>query len=82
MHTNDYRIFYFIDELNKDKISKLTKKTSVIYRNYKKNYNENEIKEIQKLCKSLKLKFYLANNIKLVLKLNLDGAYVPHLIIL
>ena len=77
MHTNDYRIFYFIDELNKDKISKLSKKTSVIYRNYKKNYNENEIKKIQKLCKSLKLKFYLANNIKLVLKLNLDGAYVP-----
>ena len=29
------------------------------------------------MCKSLKLKFYLANNIKLVLKLNLDGAYVP-----
>jgi thiamine-phosphate pyrophosphorylase len=65
MHTNDYRIFYFIDELNKDKISKLSKKTSVIYRNYKKNYNDNEIREIQKLCKSLKL------------KLNLDGAYVP-----
>ena len=33
--------------------------------------------EIKKICKKNKNKFYLANNIALVNKLNLDGAYIP-----
>ena len=33
--------------------------------------------KIKKICKKKKLKFYLSNNIKLALKLNLDGAYIP-----
>ena len=33
--------------------------------------------KIKNYCKKLKLKFFLSNNIKLALKLGLDGAYIP-----
>ena len=33
--------------------------------------------KIKNICKNKGYKLYLANNIKLALKLNLDGAYIP-----
>ena len=33
--------------------------------------------KIKKLCKKKKLKFFLSNNIKLAIKLDLDGVYIP-----
>ena len=50
----------------------------VIYRNYlsSKN-NEPLLREIKKYCHKKNIKFYLSNNIKLAIKLNLDGAYIP-----
>ena len=33
--------------------------------------------KIRNYCKKKSLKFYLSNNIKLAIKLNLDGAYIP-----
>ena len=41
------------------------------------NQDENKIIQLKKYCKSLNKKFYLANNLKLALKLNLDGFYIP-----
>ena len=38
--------------------------------------DENFIIKIRDFCKKIK-KFYLSNNIKLAIKLNLDGAYIP-----
>ncbi len=35
------------------------------------------INEIKKFCKSKKIKFFLANNVNLAIKLRLDGAYIP-----
>ena len=32
---------------------------------------------IKKYCKKRNIKFYLSNNIKLAIKLDLDGAYIP-----
>ena len=32
---------------------------------------------IKKYCKQKRIKFYLSNNIKLAIKLGLDGAYIP-----
>ena len=57
-------------------LDKIDKKTGIIYRNYQ---SKNSILEIIKIKKYLnnKNKFYLSNNIKLALKLNLDGAYIP-----
>ena len=40
-------------------------------------YNEKKILEIKRFCKLNRRKFFLANNLALVQKLNLDGAYIP-----
>ena len=39
--------------------------------------DEKTIIKIKKYCKKKLIKFYLSNNIKLALKLDLDGAYIP-----
>ena len=77
MHNDLPKIFYFINELNKDHIKKLEKNIAIIYRNYSIQYDEKKIIEIQNICKKNQNKFYLSNNIALVKKLNLDGAYIP-----
>ena len=77
MHNRFLKIFHFIDDFNKDHIMSLNKKIIIIYRNYKEKYDEQKILKIRNFCKSSNRKFFLANNIKLTLKLNLDGAYIP-----
>ena len=69
--------FYFIDDFNKDHIKSLPKNIAIIYRNYKQKHNEQDILFMKKFCVSIRKKFYLANNIHLVEKLRLDGAYIP-----
>ena len=77
MHIKFYKKYYFIEKFNKSNIDKQTKNTIIIYRNYKKKYIEDEIIFIREYCKKKKLKFILSNNVRLSLKLNLDGAYIP-----
>ncbi len=70
--------YYFINKLDTNNINKQDRKTIIIYRNYslnKKNYQL--ILKIKKLCKKNLIKFYLSNDVKLAIKLNLDGAYIP-----
>ena len=49
----------------------------MIYRNYKKKTDENLIKKIKYFCKKKKIKFFISNNFKLAIKLDLDGVYLP-----
>ena len=73
-----FRNYYFINKFETKNIDKLDKKTIIIYRDYSsKLLNEELILKIKKYCKKKSIKFYLSNNIKLALKLNLDGAYIP-----
>ena len=70
--------YYFTSKFNTKIINKLDKQTIVIYRNYKSSSNDIlNIEKLAKYCRKIKLKFYLSNNIKLALKLGLDGAYIP-----
>ena len=70
--------YYFINKFDTNVIDKQDKQTSIIYRNYLvKNIDENLILKIKKYCRKKTIKFYLSNNIKLAIKLNLDGAYIP-----
>ena len=70
--------YYFINKFDTNTISKQDKQTIIIYRNYtNKKTDEKIILKIKRYCKIKSLKFYLSNNIKLALKLNLDGAYIP-----
>ena len=70
-------IFYFIDRYNIEELTNLEKNIDLIFRNYDKSLKIDEIKSIQKFCKTNKKKFYLSNNIKLALKLGLNGVYIP-----
>ena len=70
--------YYFINKFDTNIINKQDKQTIIIYRNYStKVLDEKIINKIKKHCKKKSIKFYLSNNIKLALKLNLDGAYIP-----
>ena len=72
------RKYYFIDKFETNNIYNQSQQTSIIYRNYSsKIENENLILKIKAHCKRKGIKFYLSNNIKLAMKLDLDGAYIP-----
>ena len=77
MHYNIPRKFYFINSFKKNNIDKLDNNTGIIYRNYKSSINLEEITKIRNYCLYKKIKFYLSNNFKIALKLNLDGVYIP-----
>tara|TARA_B100000035_G_C20966552_1_gene538984 strand:- start:425 stop:949 length:525 start_codon:yes stop_codon:yes gene_type:complete len=70
--------YYFINKFDTNIINNQDKQTTIIYRNYNsKILNQNLILKIKTYCKSRKIKFYLSNHIKLAIKLDLDGAYIP-----
>tara|TARA_B100000674_G_scaffold483253_1_gene486768 strand:- start:473 stop:1003 length:531 start_codon:yes stop_codon:yes gene_type:complete len=78
MHINIMRKYYFISKFDTNKIDKQDKQTIIIYRNYNlKKLDESFILKISNYCKRKSIKFYLSNNIKLAIKLNLDGVYLP-----
>ena len=78
MHINVMRKYYFINKLDTNNIDKQDNQTTIIYRNYTtKTVDQTLILKIKRYCKKKTIKFYLANNIKLAIKLGLDGAYVP-----
>ena len=77
MHNNFLKKYYFIDKFEKSNIDKQDTNTTIIYRNYKKNYEISEIIFIKNYCKKKNIKFLISNNVKLALNLNLDGAYLP-----
>jgi len=70
--------YYFINKFDTNNIDKIDNQTIVIYRNYSsKIYDKDLILKIKKYLKKKSIKFYLSNNIKLAIKLDLDGAYIP-----
>ena len=72
------RKYYFINKFDTINIDKQDKQTTIIYRNYStKTTDQTLILKIKKYCKKKSIKFYLSNNIKMAIKLDLDGAYIP-----
>ena len=70
--------YYFINKFDTNNIDKQDKQTAIIYRNYlNKTPDQALILKVKKYCKKKSIKFYLSNDIKLAIKLNLDGAYIP-----
>ncbi len=51
--------------------------TGLIYRNYSDKLEINKLKDLRFYCSKKKIKFFLSNNFKLAIKLNLDGVYLP-----
>ena len=69
--------YYFIKNFNQSHIDKQDKKTIIIFRNYDQEINNKLILTIKNYCKKKGNKFLISNNIKLAIKLDLDGAYIP-----
>ena len=70
-------IYCFVDDYNINELTNLEKNINLIFRNYKCNTPIDVIKSINRFCKINKRNFYLSNNIKLALKLGLNGVYIP-----
>jgi thiamine-phosphate pyrophosphorylase len=77
MHKNLPKYYYFIDKFEKNDIKNVNKNIAFIYRNYGKKIDINLIKKIRNFLKKKQIKFFLANNIKIAIQLNLDGVYIP-----
>ena len=77
MQKNLPKIYCFVDEYNLSDLSKLSKNINIIYRNYDNIDHLDNICKLKKFCKHSKNKFYLSNNVKLSIKLGLDGVYIP-----
>ena len=69
--------YYFINKFDTNNIDKQDKQTTIIYRNYSTKIDPSLILKIKRYCKKKSIKFYLSNNIRLAIKLNLDGVYIP-----
>ena len=70
--------YYFINKFETNNIDKQDKQTIIIYRNYSSKIADVKlILKIKNYCKKKGIKFYLSNNIKLAIRLNLDGVYIP-----
>jgi len=71
--------YYFIADFNKSEILNLDIKITLIFRNYHQTSTEKEpiVLKIKQFCKKNNRKFLISNDLKLALKLNLDGLYIP-----
>ena len=69
--------YFFVNSFEPNLIKCQDKNTIIIYRNYNKINNINEILNIKNFCKKNYYKLILANNIKLALKLGINGVYLP-----
>ena len=69
--------YFFVNSFDPDLIKCQDKNTTIIYRNYGKIENVKEIIKLKEFCKKNYLKLILANNIKLAIKLRVNGVYLP-----
>ena len=77
MHKKLQNKYYFINKFDTNYIDKQDTNTAFIYRNYQSKINLITIIKIKNYCKKKGYKFFLSNNIKLAISLDLDGAYIP-----
>ncbi len=49
----------------------------IIYRNYKKRAQLNDLIKFRQICKSKAIKLFIANDLKLAITVNSDGIYLP-----
>ena len=77
MHYNKFEFFTYVDSLNQENILNLNKKVHVIFRNYKKKFQNHELMNFVNFCKRKNIKVYLSNDIKKAKNLGFDGVYIP-----
>ena len=71
------KVYCYVNEFNLSDLSKLRKNINIIYRNYDNIDYLNNLLKLKSFCKKVNNKLYLSNNIKLSIKLGLNGVYIP-----
>jgi thiamine-phosphate pyrophosphorylase len=78
MHDKLLKKYYFISSLDTNNIKIQDNQTIIIYRNYASSkLNISKVLKLKNFLKKNGHKFILANNMKLAIKLGLDGVYIP-----
>ena len=71
------KIYLFVEDFNPTDLNNLNKNISIILRNYKKKIDESTILSLKNYCRLHKRKFFLTINIKMAIKHQLNGVYIP-----
>jgi len=77
MHKFNFKKYYFISDYNINLISNIDKFTNIIYRNYDQKIDIKKILILRDYCQKKGNKFFLSNDVKLAIKLGLNGVYIP-----
>ena len=67
----------YVDRYEKNILEDSITNLGIIYRNYSKKQNENDIYKLRSYCNKKKFKFYISNNLRLAIKFKTDGIYIP-----
>ena len=72
------KYFLFLENIKDIDLSniKLANKFIIIYRKHNKTPNYHELLRFRERCKSKRIEFYIANNLKLMMTLKADGLYI------
>lgn len=71
------KLFIFVDKYNHQIFQNNNTNIGVIYRNYNDPERKLELIKIAKMCKKKRYQLFVSNDIKLVLKVNANGIYIP-----
>ena len=77
MHIKNLKKYYFIDKFDYSHLINLDKNISFIWRNKDKETQTETLVKLRNFCKKKGRKFYISNDIKLAIKLNANGVYIP-----
>jgi thiamine-phosphate pyrophosphorylase len=77
MHIKNLKRYYFINKFEYSHLINLNKNISFIWRNKDKVTPKDSLMKLSKFCKENDRKFYISNNIKLAIKINANGVYIP-----
>ena len=77
MHNKLPKYLTYIDKYNEDIFNINISNIGIVYRNYFKKIDLKEIIKIKSKCRKKGFKFYISNNLKLSIKINADGIYLP-----
>ena len=77
MHKYLPNLFIYLDQYNNQIFKNNNTDIGVIYRNYNDPKRVVELIKIAKACKKNRYQLFVANDIKLALKVKADGIYIP-----
>ena len=76
MHINNFKMYYFISEINYSRLKNLDKNISLIWRNKNKETPIENLIKLRSFCNKNNRRLYINNNIKLANKIKADGLYI------